>query len=123
MLQLPVASWYRLGIQLGVAKDDLDVIEQNYLRDIRMCRLKMFSTWLQSDTSATYEKLIKALSEIDETSLAKELCGKYGMLVSTFISQFAINLVVTYFMLLFLCIPYCSVNHSRHELASFPNPY
>lgn len=28
--ELPVACWYRLGIQLGVAEDDLDVIEKNY---------------------------------------------------------------------------------------------
>jgi len=75
-----VDCWYRLGIQLGVTEDDLDVIEQNYPRDAKMHRSKMFGIWLRSDTSATYEKLIKALVVVEKTSLAKELCRKYGML-------------------------------------------
>ena len=76
-----VDCWYRLGIQLGVTEDNLDVIEQNYPRDVKMCRSKMFSTWLRSDSSAAYKKLIKALLEVDKTSLAETLCRKYGMLM------------------------------------------
>ena len=79
--ELPVVDcWHRLGIQLGVPKDELDVIEQNHPRDAKRWRLEMFATWLRSDTSATYEKLIKALVVVGESSLAKELCRKYGML-------------------------------------------
>ena len=79
--ELPVVDcWYRLGIQLGVTEDNLDVIEQNYPRDAKMCRSKMFSTWLRSDSSAIYEKLIKALVLVGKQSLAGELCRKYGML-------------------------------------------
>ena len=76
-----VDCWFLLGIQLGVTEDDLDAIEQNYPKDAKMCRTKMFSAWLRSDSSATYEKLIKALLEVDKTSLAEKLCRKYGMLI------------------------------------------
>ena len=79
--ELPVVDcWYRLGIQLGITEDDLDVIEQNYPRDAKMQRSKMFGTWLRSDISATYEKLIKALVVVGKLSLAEKLCRKYGML-------------------------------------------
>ena len=79
--ELPMVDcWQRLGIQLGMRKDELDVIEQNHPRDAKRWRLEMFETWLRSDTSATYEKLIKALVVVGESSLAKELCRKYGKL-------------------------------------------
>jgi len=76
-----VDCWYRLGIQLGVTEDDLNVIEQNYPRDAKMQRAKMFGTWLRSDISATYEKLIKALMVVGKLSLAEKLCRKYGTLL------------------------------------------
>ena len=79
--ELPVVDcWYRLGIQLGVTKNELDVIEQNHPRDAKRWQLEMFDTWLRSDSSATYEKLIKALALVGKRSLAGELCRKYGML-------------------------------------------
>ena len=79
--ELPVVDcWYRLGIQLGVTEDDLNAIEQNYPRDAKLCRLKMFGTWLRSDTSANYAKLIKALVVVGKPSLAEKICRKYGML-------------------------------------------
>ena len=77
--ELPVATcWYRLGIQLGIADDDLDVFEKDYPRDTHMRLVKMFGAWLRSDTSATRGKLVKALVVIGKTKVARELCGKYG---------------------------------------------
>ena len=87
--ELPVVDcWYRLGIQLGVTEDDLDTIEQNYPRDAKICRLKMFGSWLGSDTSATYAKLIKALVEVGKPSLAEKLRRKYGMCACLYSLQF-----------------------------------
>ena len=81
LCELPVAKcWYRLGVQLGIPDDELDVIEQNYPRDARMCQLKMFSAWLRTESAPTYEKMVKALVAVEKTSLAEVLCGKYGML-------------------------------------------
>ena len=43
---LPVLNWYLLGLQLGVSTDELDVIERNYPSNNKMCKVKMFGTWL-----------------------------------------------------------------------------
>ena len=81
LCELPVANcWYGLGVQLGIPDHELDVIEQNYPRDAKMCQLKMFSVWLRNESAPTYEKMVKALVAADKTSLAEKLCGKHGML-------------------------------------------
>ena len=81
LCELPVANcWYGLGVQLGIPDNELDVIEQDYPRDTRMCQSKMFGAWLRNEGAPTYEKMVKALVAVDKTSLAEKLCGKYGML-------------------------------------------
>ena len=70
--------WYRLGLQLGVRADGLDVIQQNYPRRTDMCKVMMFSKWLSSDTNPTYEKLIKALAAVGKRSLAESVCDRQG---------------------------------------------
>ena len=70
--------WYRLGLQLGVRADDLDVIDKNYPRETDMCKVKMFSKWLKSDTNPNYEKLIKALAAVGKRSLAESVCADQG---------------------------------------------
>ena len=81
LCELPVATcWYGLGVQLGIPDNELDVIQQNYPRDTRMCQSKMFSVWLRNESAPTYEEMVKALVAVDKTSLAEMLCGKYGML-------------------------------------------
>lgn len=81
LCELPVANcWYGLGVQLGIPDHELDVIEQNYPRDAKMCQSKMFGIWLRNESAPTYEKMAKALVAADKTSLAEKLCGKHGML-------------------------------------------
>ena len=71
-------TWYRLGLQLGVRADDLEVIESNYLRDTSMCKVKMFDKWLRSDANPNYEKLIKALAAVGKRRLAESVCADQG---------------------------------------------
>ena len=78
---LPVPNWYLLGLQLGVSADELDVIERNYPRDNHMCKVKMFGAWLRMDTSATYEKLVKALAAVGKRNIAEAMCTARGMMV------------------------------------------
>ena len=85
--------WYRLGLQLGVRAYDLDVIEKNYPRDTDMCKVKMFSKWLRSDTNPNYEKLIKALAAVGNRSLAESVCDRQGKHIHQII-QAAIHVVV-----------------------------
>ena len=75
---LPVPNWYLLGLQLGISADELDVIERNYPRDNHMCKAKMFGTWLRMDTSATYEKLAKALAVVGKRNIAEAMCAARG---------------------------------------------
>ena len=76
---LPVPNWYLLGLQLGVSADELDVIERNYPRDNHMCKVKMFGAWLRVDTSATYEKLARALVTVGKRNIAEAMCAARGM--------------------------------------------
>jgi len=75
---LPVSNWYHLGLQLGVRRDDLDVIERDYPQDNEMCKLKMFGVWLDWDSSATYGKLARAFTAVGKRKIAEELCAKRG---------------------------------------------
>ena len=73
--------WYRLGLQLGVSADDLDVIEKNYPREADMCKIKMFAKWQRGDTNPTYETLVIALAAVGKRKLAESVCivqGKYS---------------------------------------------
>ena len=72
-------NWYLLGLQLGVSADELDVIETNYPRDNHMCKAKMFGAWLRADTSATYEKLARALVTVGKRNIAEAMCTARGM--------------------------------------------
>ena len=75
---LPLPNWYLLGLQLGVSADELDVIERNYPRDNHMCKTKMFGAWLRMDTSATYEKLARALVTVGKRNIAEAICTARG---------------------------------------------
>ena len=75
-------NWYLLGLQLEVSGDELDVIERNYPRDNHMCMLKMFGAWLRLDASATYRKLVKALTAVGKRNIAEVLCTARGMEVT-----------------------------------------
>ena len=80
---LPVPNWYLLGLQLGVSGDELDMIERNYPRDNDLCKVKMFGAWIRMDTSATYEKLARALVTLGKRNIAEALCTKRGTEVTT----------------------------------------
>ena len=67
--------WYRLGLQLGVRSDDLDMIEENYAD---VCKNKMFAKWQESDAAPTYEKLVRALAAVGERELAESVCSAQG---------------------------------------------
>ena len=76
---LPVPNWYLLGLQLGVSGDELDMIERNYPQDNDFFKVKMFGAWLRIDTSATYEKLARALVTLGTRSIAEAMCTARGI--------------------------------------------
>ena len=77
---LPVAAkWYRLGVQLGVKANDLDVIADNHQQNAEMCQIKMFTEWLRGGMNTTNEKLVRALAAVGERKLAETLRSAQGM--------------------------------------------
>ena len=54
------------------------MIERNYPRDNDLCKVKMFGAWLRVDTSATYEKLARALVAVGNRTIAERICTARG---------------------------------------------
>ena len=75
-------QWYDLGLQLGVDDEELKTIQQNYLRDSKACKRKMFKAWLKITPSPSYQQLVEALVALGETSEADRLCKKYGKIMA-----------------------------------------
>ena len=69
-----VSDWYMLGIQLGLSPSQLDNIHMTYpVHGVERLMAKMFDVWLTSPLDASWMKLITALRNIDQHSLAKEI--------------------------------------------------
>ena len=67
--------WYKLGLQLGVRADDLDMIEKS---NADACMIKMFAKWQGGDTNPTYKKLVRGLAAVGERELAESVCSAQG---------------------------------------------
>ena len=68
-------KWYNIGLELCIAPDTLDVI-QNDNRDISdRCFREMLKVWLKSETPPTWTELVKALRSptVGYQELAEEL--------------------------------------------------
>ena len=48
-----------------------------------MCKVMMFEAWLRVDTSATYQKLARALVTVGKRNIAEAMCTASGMKVTT----------------------------------------
>ena len=70
------ANWDRLGIQLGLGVDEIKEIERDHQSAWRR-KMEMFNMWKKKDENASWEKLIAALEDLDEKSLAGRLREKY----------------------------------------------
>ena len=71
-----VTEWYTLGALLGLTENEIKEIEQNHHETARR-RMAMLSKWVKKDKNPSWLKIITALEEISETSLANQLREKY----------------------------------------------
>ena len=67
-----VNEWEILGLYLGIKNEDLESIDFNSLHEIKVCRKDMICHWLKTGT-ATREKLIKALEDLERNHVAAEV--------------------------------------------------
>ena len=69
-------NWYYLGIQLDLRDKQLDIIKSDNPLDTKMCCTKMFQYWVQEDPTASWNKLIHALENINYGALAETIRKK-----------------------------------------------
>ena len=72
-----VWRWYPLGIQLGVPKAYLLMIEKDYKHTEDM-KLHSLSKWMEIDEKPSWSKVVKALVAISERHVARNIAEKYG---------------------------------------------
>ena len=76
-----VIDWIPLGLHLGIKLPELKIIEANYPKDLKMCRIKIFKEW-QKNVNPTWSAVVQALVGIGMRRLASELAQKHGWLNS-----------------------------------------
>ena len=67
--------WNYLGIQLLEEKyvHKLKIIKEDHPADTERCCTEMFKYWLDVDTKASWNKLIDALKQIAQNTLAEKI--------------------------------------------------
>ena len=65
--------WKDLGIELVIPTHQLDIILMNNPHNMQECCTQMFSYWLQTDTEASWSKLLNALRNTAQNSLANKI--------------------------------------------------
>ena len=63
-------KWFDLGLYLGLVYTDLKTIETKNSQDADRCLRECLASWLTGDIEATWDKLVDALGEIKENSVA-----------------------------------------------------
>jgi len=67
--------WYSLGLELldSQYKEALDIIKRNHKGNVYRCCIKMFSKWLSTSDTATWNHLIEAIRRIDLGDVANNI--------------------------------------------------
>ena len=76
--ELKDVDWYILGRHLDLSQSELREIELNHQNSIGRMRIAMFDKWLKKENNPSWKKIIAALEEMDETSLASRLNSKHS---------------------------------------------
>ena len=69
-----IADWFMLGVHLGVPKEELNKIDQQFLsQGVERCKAELFDLWLRQNPSARWDDVASALEQLNEKALASEL--------------------------------------------------
>ena len=65
-------DWFSIGLVLWVKMAKLREIEQRYMMTdgTRRCLAEMIQCWLETDPTACWERLVRALEQVDQLALA-----------------------------------------------------
>ena len=86
MRDFPANKWFELGSNLGVKKDDLDIIhsDKSLQSGVQRCKLEMLDKWFKSSRGTpTWANVYDALCavNVNEKRLAVQIATKYGKFV------------------------------------------
>ena len=78
---ISIVNWYYLGLELGLEKYQLDIIDKDNRGIVEDCKMEMISKWLDTD-KVSWQCLVKALSSplLKETSLAIDIAKQHPKL-------------------------------------------
>ena len=78
---ISIVNWYYLGLELGLEKYQLDIIDKDNRGIVEDCKMEMISKWLDTN-KASWQCLVKALSSplLKETSLAIDIAKQHPKL-------------------------------------------
>ena len=75
-----IADWFMLGVHLGVPKEELNKIDQQFLsHGVERCKAELFDLWLRRNPSVRWDDVASALEQLNEVALASELRELYQM--------------------------------------------
>ena len=75
VVPLAAVKWYELGLQLLEPEytSELNTIEADGRGDAKTCCRKMFMKWLDTDSAASWTKVIESLKAIQSTKVASSI--------------------------------------------------
>ena len=59
-------KWRRIGLELSITSEALDIIEVNYPTEVQARCRAMLRAWLQKDPEASWEQLLHATEATDK---------------------------------------------------------
>ena len=116
------SDWFSIGLVLWVKMAKLREIEQRYLMTdgTRRCLAEMIQHWLYSDPSACWERLVRALEQLDLLTLAAAIKQKHlweasesVVSSSQSIQWFSCTDVIVMFT--YSCADYCCISYTSHS--------
>ena len=73
-----VAEWYSLGLNLGLSRDELNIIRQDFHgQGVQQYRLETLALWYNKYPDVTWSDLLKALVKTNRARLAHKMALKY----------------------------------------------
>lgn len=70
---IEVENWYQLGVNLELKTFKLTEIRHNRGLNLVSCRIALIDLWLRCDVNASWEKLVRALEEMEEDVVVNKI--------------------------------------------------
>ena len=82
LMNLPIPSWYSLGLHLGIPPSNLKIIQANgaqFPDSHERCTADMFQWWMDNSDSPTYRSLVKGLMAAGMADAVRIIQNRYAV--------------------------------------------